>query len=114
MRQLLGQGQGLLTPLHGLRRIAQTPQRLGRDAQAPQPRRLALAERLGALRRRVGESDPLLEVRPGRGVVAQVEQGRPERVMGLQAVRRGRPARWASRASCSPSSRAVCNAPRLR
>ena len=47
-----------------------------------------MAERQGSLRRRVGEGDPLLEVRPGGGVFAQVEQGRPERIMGLQAVRR--------------------------
>ena len=78
------------------------------------PGAIALVERLGPLRRRVDEGDPLLEVRPGGGVVAQVEQGRPERVMGLQAVRRvGRRAAPAG-TSCSPSSRAVGNAPRLR
>ena len=47
MGQRLGQGQGLLTPLHGLRRIAQAPQRDGRIGQAPHPRRLAMAEHAG-------------------------------------------------------------------
>ena len=46
-----------------------------------------MAERQGPLRRWVGEGDALLEVRPGGGVVAQVEQGAPERVMCLQEVR---------------------------
>ena len=44
-----------------------------------------MAERLGLLRRRVDKGDALLQVRPGVGVFAQVEQGAPERLMGLQA-----------------------------
>jgi hypothetical protein len=42
-----------------------------------------MAERQGPLLRRVGEGDPLLKVRLGRGVFAQVEEGAPERVVGL-------------------------------
>ena len=48
-----------------------------------------MAEHQGPLRRRVDEGDPLLQVRPGGGIFAQEEQGAPERVMGLQAARRG-------------------------
>ena len=40
------------------------------------------------LRRRIDEGDSLLEVPPGRSVVAQEKQGRSERMMGLQEVRR--------------------------
>jgi hypothetical protein len=51
--------------------------------KAPHPRRHAMAERLSPLSRRVGEADPLLEMRQGSGVFAQEEQGSPERFMGL-------------------------------
>ena len=88
MGQLLGQGQCLLTPLHSLRGIAQAPQCIGRHGQAPHPRRLAISEHLGPLRRRVSEGDPLFDMRTGGGVVAQEEQGRPERVMRLQTGHR--------------------------
>ena len=47
-----------------------------------------MAKRQGSLRRRVGEGNPLLEVGPGRDIFAQVEQGRPEGFMRLQAVHR--------------------------
>jgi hypothetical protein len=73
MGQRLGQGQRLLAPPHGLRRIAQAPQRIGRKGKAHHPRRLVMAVRQGTLRRRVDEDDPLLEVRPGGGIIAQVE-----------------------------------------
>ena len=109
-----GPAPGLLTPPHGLRRIAQAPQRVGRIGQAPHPRRHAMAERQGALRRRVGEGDPLLEVRPGR---RRSRPGRTRSTRGRHAPPGsglGSAARWASRQSCSPSSRAVGNAPRLR
>jgi hypothetical protein len=36
---------------------------------------------------RIGAGDALLEVRPGGGIFAQVEQGAPERVMSFQEVR---------------------------
>src|SRR4029450_5561228 len=88
MGQLLRQGQGLLTPPYSLRGIAQAPERVGPYGQAPHPKRLALAERQGPLRRRVGEGDPLLEVCPSGGVFAQVAQDDPERIVGLQEVRR--------------------------
>jgi hypothetical protein len=73
MGQRLGQGQRLLAPPHGLRRIAQAPQRIGPKGQAHYPRRLVMAVRQSALRHRVDEGDPVLEVRPGGGIVAQVE-----------------------------------------
>ncbi len=85
MGDFLGQGQRLLAPPQGLRRIAETPQRERRIGQAPHPWRLTKTERQGLLRCRVGEGDPLREVPPGSGVVAQEEQGAPEGVMGLQA-----------------------------
>jgi hypothetical protein len=47
-----------------------------------------MAERQGPFYCRVSEGDSLLEMCPGGGVFAQEEQGRPERVMRLQAVRR--------------------------
>ena len=72
-----------------------------------------MAERLGALHRRVGEGDSLFEVRPGGSEFAQEEQGRPERVIGLQEGR-GVAARCASEQNCFPSARAVGNAPRVR
>ena len=47
-----------------------------------------MAEHQAPLRRRVGKGDPLLEVRPGGGVFAKVEEGAPEHFVGLQKVRR--------------------------
>ena len=46
-----------------------------------------MAERQGVLRCWVDAGDPLLQVRPGGGIFAQVKQGVPERVMGLQEGR---------------------------
>src|SRR5262249_60023061 len=51
------------------------------------PRRHAMAKRLGPLCHWVREGNPLFEVRPGRGEVAQEEQRVPERYMGLQTMR---------------------------
>ena len=111
MGERLGQGQRLLTPPHGLRRIAQAPQRVGRHGQAPHPRRPRHCRSARArCIRRVGEGDPLLQVRPGGGVFAQIEQGAPERFVGLQAGM-GSAARCASRTELFPNSRAVGNAP---
>ena len=73
MGQRLRQGQRLLTPPHGLRRIAQTPQRPSHNGKAPHPRQHVMAERLGSLRHWVREDDPLLEVRPSGGVIAQIK-----------------------------------------
>ena len=92
MGECLGQGQRLLAPPQGLRRIAQTPQRERRIGQAPHPWGLTKPERQGLLRRRIGEGDPLREVPPGIGVFAQEEQGAPESIMGLQAGRGFSPA----------------------
>jgi hypothetical protein len=83
MGQRLREGQGLLTPLHGLRGIAQAPQRVGRDGQAMHPKCLTMAFRQSPLHRRVGEGNPLLQVRPSGGVFAQVAQDDPERIVGL-------------------------------
>jgi hypothetical protein len=47
-----------------------------------------MAEHEVSLCHRVGAGAPLLQVRPGGGVVAQEEQGHSERVMCLQATRR--------------------------
>ncbi len=110
MGQLLRQGQGLLTPPHGLRGIAQAPQRVGRDGQAMHPKRLTLAFRQGPLHRRVGEGDPLLEVRPSGGVFAQVAQDDPERIVGLQEVRRcGRALRQSQELFAQLSRRWQCS-----
>ena len=111
MGQLLGQGQCLLTPPQGLRRIAQAPQRVGRIDQARTPGATLWRSARARCCRRVDEGNALLQVCPGSSVFAQVEQGLPERFVGLQTERR-RASRCASRTSCSPSSRAVCNAPR--
>ena len=88
MGQCLRQGQRLLTPLHGLRWEPQAPQGVSHCGQTHHPRSPAMAERQGLLRRRVGEGDRLIEVRPGRGVVTQVEQGHPEDIVCYQAMYR--------------------------
>ena len=64
MSQPLGEDERLLTPPYDLRRSAQAPQRVGRYGQALR----IMVERQGPLRRRVGEGDPLCEVRPGGDV----------------------------------------------
>jgi len=81
MSQLLGEGQGRLTPPERLRWIAQTPQCPGRMSQAHHPRL-----RQGPLHYWVGEGAPLLEVRPSRSVFAQEGQGDPEMDVGFQEV----------------------------
>src|SRR5262245_9967159 len=88
MRQLLSQGQRLLTPLHGLGRIPKTPQRKGRKGKTPHFRYHIMIALQSPLRRRSGEGDRVLQVRPGGRVLAQEEQRAAERVMGLQAGRR--------------------------
>jgi hypothetical protein len=85
MGQRLGHSQRLLTPLDGLRRIAQTPQGGRRYGQTSHSRQHIGTEPQIALRHWVGASYALLEVRPSCRVVAQVEQGGPERVMRFQA-----------------------------
>ena len=86
MGELLGLGQRLLTPPHGLRRIAETPQRVAPPCTGtlPQAPCQSGAPRPGVLPGR--EGDPLLEVPPGGGIVTQVEQECPS-------------ASWASRRS---------------
>jgi hypothetical protein len=42
-----------------------------------------MAECQSPLHCRVGEGDPLLKVRLGSGIFAQVEQGAPKRIMSL-------------------------------
>lgn len=88
MGQSLGQDQRFLTPLRGLRRIAQAPQRHRLQGHAPHPGHHAVVEHQGLLRRRVGEGDPLLQMLSCSGVITQEEQGSPKGVMGLQAGRR--------------------------
>ena len=78
----------LLTLPQGLCGIPQAPQRVGQHDQAPHSSRGATGERLGVQRRGVEEGDPLRTVHPGGGIVTQVEQGRPERIMRLQAMHR--------------------------
>src|SRR5215831_17807211 len=46
-----------------------------------------MVERQGPLGGQIGTGDALLEVLPSSGVLAQVEQGAPERGMGLEEVR---------------------------
>ena len=79
----LGHGQRLLTPPDGLRRIAQTPQCGGRYGQASHPRYHIGTEDQVVLQHWVDAGYTLLEVRSGRRVITQVEQGSPERVMRL-------------------------------
>src|SRR6266850_7739401 len=94
MGELFCQVQRILAPPHGLCWIAQTPQRKSRIGQAPHPWRLANMECQGLLHRRVRECDPLLQVRPGRGIFTEEEQGTPKGVMSLQT------GRWCGRALC--------------
>jgi hypothetical protein len=47
-------------------------------------------EWLTALYGQVDEGNALREVSPGRGIVAQIEQGLPQCVVGLKEVRRRR------------------------
>src|SRR5215470_4013816 len=63
MDERLGQGQCLLTPLHGLRRIAETPEHVGGHGQAPDPWCQALAERQSPFYSWISEADTLLQVR---------------------------------------------------
>ena len=68
---------------------------------------------MSPLRRRVDEGDPLLQVRPGGGVVPRQNKVAPS---VSWASRRcvGSAACWANRHELFPNSRAVGNAPRLR
>src|SRR5262249_52099934 len=83
MGEGLSEGQCLLTPLHRLRWIAQAPQGEGRDGKAPHPRGLSMVQRLSLLHGRINEGDPLPQVSPGSGVFTHVEQGSPQRFVGL-------------------------------
>src|SRR5215471_11357695 len=123
MGQRLGQGQRLLTPPHGLRGIAQAPQRIGRNSEAPHLRGYAMVERMSPLRRQVDEGNPLLAVRQGGGVFTQEEQGDAERFVGSEEVRwYGRAPRQPvelfsqlpRRGQCPPSAIEIPQAPQRR
>jgi hypothetical protein len=49
-----------------------------------------MADGLGALHGRVDEGNALREVPPGSAILAEIEQGLPQRVMGLEEMRRRR------------------------
>ena len=103
MGELLGQGQRLLTPLHGLVGIAQAPQVQGRIDQAPHPRHHALAEHLGTLRRQVGEGNPCCQC-------VQAAAYSPRRTRSPR-VRHAPPGRASGRPHAGPTGRAVPRAP---
>ena len=84
MRQLLGQGERLVAPLQGLVRIAKKPQGQGRIGEASHPGVMPVEEGMGAVLLGVVEGNALLQVRAGRGKLSQTEQGRPQRIVGLQ------------------------------
>lgn len=90
MLELLGERQGLLTPVEGLLWIAQGPECGRRIRQARHLRRDALVERLAALNCQVDEGNALREVAPGRGILTEIEQSLPQRVMGRQEMCRHR------------------------
>jgi hypothetical protein len=86
MRQCMRHGQRLLTPLHGLVRIAQRPQGPGHQGAEGHP---AVQRRpRDVLRARmplgVVEGDPLLQVGAGRGEGTYVLQDYPQRVVSTQ------------------------------
>jgi hypothetical protein len=49
-----------------------------------------MADGLGALHGRVDEGNTLREVPPGSAILAAIEQGLPQHVMGLEEMRRHR------------------------
>ena len=84
MCQLLGQRNGFMAPLLRLLGIAQIPE--GPSGIAPAVDPLALAREADgprAVPRGIIESHPLFQVRSRRGEHSQVEQGLPQRNVGL-------------------------------
>ena len=88
VRQLLGQRQRLVAPLQGLVRIAQPPQGHGGIGSAHHPGVLPVAEGMGPVLLGVVEGNPLLKMGLGSGELAQIVQGVPEGIVGLQEERR--------------------------
>ena len=84
VRQLLGQGERLVAPLQGLVRIAKKPQGQGCIGEASHPRVMPVQEGMGAVLLGVVEGNPLLQVLSGWSKLSQIEQGHPQRIVGLQ------------------------------
>ena len=114
MGQLPGQREGLPAPPQGLIGIAQHPQALGRKAQAAHARVMAAVEKgVRPVLPGVIESDPLLQVCPGRRPISDEGIGRSQRVMRLQEERRILPRVGPGRAAALPDS-ALSGSPRAR
>ena len=111
VRQAPGPGREPRGSLQGLVWIAKIPQGPGCIARGTTlrgpPHRKGKSGAAGIV-----EGNSLLQVRSGRGQLPKPEQGCPQRMVGLQR-RAGSCTRWARLRSCSASSRAVCNSPRI-
>src|SRR5215510_9551606 len=86
-RQRVRHGQGLLTPMHGLVRIAQIPQDPGPEGTAAYPQVLRLppgGSVWGCVLLEVGEGNPPLHVGAGGGKGAYLVQALPQHVVGPQ------------------------------
>ena len=106
VRQLLGQGEGLVAPREGLVWIAEQPQGPGHIGEAPDPEVQAIVEGQGAVLLGIIEGEPLLQVRPSQGQLSQEVHRAPQRMVGHQEERRVVHALGQTE-DCSPSSRAV-------
>ena len=89
VRQGVGQGERLPRALQGLVRIAEYPQGPGRVGEATHSRVMAaIKQGVRAVLLGIVKGPPLLQVGLGRGKLSSMEQGGPQRVVGLQEERR--------------------------
>ena len=88
MRHLPGQRQRLVASLQSLVRIAQAPQGHSGISSARHPRVLPVADGMGMVLLGVVQGDPLLQMGLGSGELAQIVQGVPKGIVGLQEKRR--------------------------
>src|SRR5713101_6102607 len=87
VRQVVGEGEGVVAALDGLIRIAEMPEDTRQKDEACDPRIVAVVQRMGTVTLGIVEANALLEVRSCRRQLAIPQQGIPHRPVALDEER---------------------------